>query len=96
MPYAADDPRLFFIPEANINTVIRGERGIPTRRLENHWWIAHPEKGLAFWGLHSMAPQANADEQVTRKLAAMLYPWAEVRQVPLVVYDPRSNTGVVA
>jgi hypothetical protein len=91
MAFAADDPRLIFKPEAEINRPILGPAGAWAERFVDHWWIVHPEKGLAFWGTITLTPQANANEAVTRRLAKQYYPWAEVRQIPLVVIDRRSG-----
>lgn len=94
MPYAADDRRLIFVPENTVATPVLGPAGTRCRRIADHWWIAHPERGLAFWGRFSMVPQAHADETTARELARRLYPWAEVRHVPLVVYDPDRKDAV--
>lgn len=50
-----------------------------------HWWVVHPEKGLAFHNIVSRqgrrqrpglgAPQCNADERVARMVWPKTYPW---------------------
>ncbi len=62
-------PRLIFKPEAGSNRPILGAAGAWAERFENHWWIVHPEKGLAFWGPITLTPQANANEIVSARLA---------------------------
>jgi len=49
------------------------------------WWVAHPDKGLAFHNIVSHrgrrqvaglgAPQCNADKRVARKVWPAAYPW---------------------
>jgi hypothetical protein len=62
------------------------------KHWKNHWWIVHPEKGLAFY--RGSFPQANTNEVITRRLATN-YPWAEVRFFPSVFMkiDPQDYCG---
>jgi hypothetical protein len=56
----------------------------------NHWWLVHPEKGLAFYARRSGhglgSPQCNSSEQIARMVADKTVPWedAEVRLFPSV------------
>lgn len=82
--FAEDDPRLAFVPEAE---ACQPRNGLIECHID-HWWIVHPERGLVFYGAksthrESLSPQCNRDRSVTEYLRSM-YPWAEVRQVPLV------------
>ncbi|UXN70929.1 hypothetical protein N8A98_07000 [Devosia neptuniae] len=89
MSYEQDDPRLVYLPETNVMDV-KGHCDV----IRNRWWVVHPERGLIFWQpetrrrkgqLTGAAPQCNSDETITRRVIAKLYPWAEVKQVPLVL-----------
>lgn len=73
------DPRLFFVPVAE---ALIPPAGI-IEHLKDHWWIVHPERGLAFWDKLHKSPQCNSSESITRRLASA-YPWAEVRFFPSV------------
>lgn len=55
--------------------------------VKDHWWIVHPEKGLAMF--KGQFKQCNVTEAITRRLAQN-YPWAEVRFVPSAFFpvDP--------
>ncbi len=81
-----NDPRLQFIP---LDQVEKTSGNFEV--YVNAWWMVHPEKGIAFFGrtektrLSECAPQCNRDENLTRWLAEQLYPWAEVKQIPLVM-----------
>lgn len=50
--------------------------------IKDHWWLVHPEKGVAFYG-NGMAVQGNTNESLTRRFAES-NPWAEVRFIPSV------------
>jgi hypothetical protein len=47
----------------------------------DYWWSVHPDRGLIFY---DGTPQANPDRRITDMLQPRYYPWAEVRQVPVV------------
>jgi hypothetical protein len=74
-----DDPRLRFVPIETATT--------PPANLIDHikdaWWVVHPQKGLVFWDKHR-APQCNRSEDITRRIAGAMYPWAEIRFIPSV------------
>jgi hypothetical protein len=80
-----DDPRLIYLPFDQVNKA-QGSCEV----FRDAWWIVHPEKGLVFHnsafrkGLKEAAPQCNRDKNVAEYLRPKLYPWAEVRQIPLV------------
>jgi hypothetical protein len=51
----------------------------------DHWWIVDPERGLAFYNQGPEgAPQCNRDKRVTEMVHKTHYPWAEMRQIPIV------------
>lgn len=57
--------------------------------LVNHWWIIHPEQGLAFYiptlrAQTDPMPQCNKSEEVTRTLAERVYSNHAVEQIPIV------------
>ena len=70
----ADDPRLSFIP-------LDREAQSYDQVIKDHWWIVHPERGLAVFMKGSI--QCNTSEDIARRLAGM-YPWAEVRFIETV------------
>ena len=55
--------------------------------VKDHWWMVHPEKGLAMFD--GKFKQCNVNEQIVRGRLAT-YPWAEVRFVPSAFFpiDP--------
>lgn len=79
MPIASDNKQLHFIPWDKVNTPAQGL----VHSFINHWWVCCPDRGLLLYG-KNQAAQANTNEEITRRIAAQLYPWAEVRQIPLV------------
>lgn len=82
------DWRIVYLPE---NEAIAA-RGV-TDAIRDAWWCVHPDKGLMFWQplakrkgkVLGAAPQCNANESITRLIMAKTYPWADVKQVPLVL-----------
>lgn len=67
------------------------------RVIKDCWWCVCPKRGLIFFSLnnrHDGTPQCNANESIARSICAKLYPWAEVRYVPVVFRhaDPRDYT----
>ena len=87
MTFAEDDPRLVFMP---LDT-IQSHRGA-CNAVHHSWWVVHPEKGLIFYtqtpkrGLNEAAPQCNRDRSITGRVIAPRYPWADIRQIPLVLH----------
>lgn len=55
--------------------------------VKNHWWVVHPEKGLALFD--GKFKQCNTIEAIARRLAAT-HPWAEVHFIPSAFFpiDP--------
>lgn len=87
MAIEADDPRLLFLPFDQI------EKGTGVCNvIRNSWWSVHPEKGLIFWkryvqdDIQRASPQCNSVKEIADQVAGKLYPWAEIRQIPLVIY----------
>ena len=85
---AEDDPRLVYLPEADVLAA----SGM-CRVLRDRWFSVHPTRGLMFWQsekrrlgqLRGASPQCNSTEAIARALADRLYPWAETRFVPVVL-----------
>lgn len=80
MPHAieADDPKLVFV---RLEEAVVPPPGIIEHLRDRHW-IAHPERGLAFFksgGL--LSPLCNADPAIVQRFKPT-YPWAEVVFVP--------------
>lgn len=88
MTIAPDDPRLVYMPEAEVLAA----NGM-VQVLRNRWFSVHPERGLVFWQddkrrhgqLAGASPQCNSHQAIAATLAAQLYPWAETRLYPLVL-----------
>jgi hypothetical protein len=51
--------------------------------IKDHWWLVHPEKGVAFYDKRAMAPQCNSNRFIVERVLASS-PWAEVRFIPSV------------
>lgn len=50
------------------------------RVVVDGWWAVHPERGaVVFRG----SPQYNTDQRITQQVRVDLYPWAEIRLIPL-------------
>lgn len=87
MPYQPDDPRIVYLP---LSDAERAEGSCEVVR--NSWWTVHPERGLVFWtrtpknGLRGAKPQCNRDERVANMVVPQMFPWAEIKWVPLVVW----------
>ena len=86
------------IGEEKFDFVTLDEATVPPPGLIEHmkdrWWIAHPERGLAFFkSLGWLSPQCNTDERIVRKLAQN-YPWAEVVFIPSVFRTINPNDYV--
>lgn len=87
MSHPEDSPRLTFVPEdeLELGQLYSGQ----VNAVINGYWAVHPERGLVVWGLTRKSPyvypQYNSDLRVAEKLVSSLYPWAEVRKVPIVL-----------
>ena len=83
-----DDARLVFVAESVAAQPIPGI----IECIIDRWWIVHPTKGLVYhqhrgYGARiSPTPQCNRDKSIAERLASGLYPWAEVRQIPVVFH----------
>lgn len=84
MAFLETHPRLSFIPE---NEAARPKGG-NVQCVIDHWWCVHPEKGLVIWDKE--CPQANPNRTVTETCLAKLYPWAVIKQIPVVFMQQRS------
>jgi hypothetical protein len=88
-----NDSRLVFMPEAD---VLKAKGFVMA--YHDYWFSCHPEKGLIFYStakrpeLKSATPQANSTEHISKDLTARLYPWALIKQFPLVLVpvDPKN------
>lgn len=58
--------------------------------IRDHWWAYQEDKGVLFFkvGAH-YEPQALPSEEDACRMVAMFYPYASVRQVPVVFMPPR-------
>jgi len=74
----ATDARLSFVP---IEKATKPQSGMHMIYCD-YWWIVHPKKGLIFYGKH--APQCNFSKEAIEGVRLRLYPWAEVKMVPVV------------
>lgn len=89
MPVEPDDRRLVYMKEADI-LAAQGA----CFALRNLFFAVHPQHGLVFWQtnpkrkgeLQGSHPQGNHSEATARTLAGKLYPWAEIRHYPLVLW----------
>jgi hypothetical protein len=82
-----DDKRIAYIP---FDDVAKARSLVEA--LHNHWWSVHPERGLIMWRpdrRSAGSPQCNQDEIIARKIGENMYPWAEIRQIPLVLIPRR-------
>lgn len=84
---AQDDPRLRFLSLEKAAEPVDGF----CRIIKDRWWCVHPERGLIFFSLNKRhrpgSPQCNASEQLARSIGLKLYPWAEIRHMPVVYMD---------
>lgn len=72
-----DHPNLRFMP---LDDVTKASGAVDI--IRDAWWAVHPERGLVFWR-HS--PQCNTDKRVADQVVPMLYPWADIQQIVLVM-----------
>lgn len=82
-----DDPRLRFMPRADI---LKASGVVFVYR--DFWWITHPAKGLVFYesdtkkkSITSAFPQRNSNKDVAEMLRGRMYPWAEVTFFSMVI-----------
>lgn len=91
MPLDHQDARLAFMPE----TQVLAASGMCVA-LRDRWFAVDPERGLIFYDADAVfrrrkarisgaSPACNASEAIMRKLANDLYPWAAIKQFPLVL-----------
>ncbi len=74
----ADDKNLSYIPLDRVTAT----QGL-VQALHDRWWSVHPERGVVIY--RRFSPQCNMNEAISRKLTEKMYPWADVRQIPLVL-----------
>lgn len=86
-----DDSRLIFLS-------LEEATNLPSGSLfcyKEYWWIFDPKKGLVFYqgygkrSIKTAAPQCNLNGVIAEQVRSRLYPWAELRQVP-IVFHPQS------
>lgn len=80
MPYASNHPDISYIP---FDDVLKGSRHGHADVLRDRWWACHPTRGLIIF--RKSSPQCNPNQEIALSLMMRLYPWAEVRQIPLVL-----------
>ncbi len=89
MAIEPDDPRMVYLPEADVLKA-SGHCGV----MRDRWFCVHPERGLIFWqpdtrkrkgSLTGASPQCNSNESISQSIQAKLYPWAEVKFIPMVI-----------
>lgn len=57
------------------------------RHIKDCWWVVHPTKGVVFWVKNkAYSPQCNHNEELAKRFASGMYPWAEVRFIPSVFH----------
>lgn len=93
MSHPEDSPRLSFVPEEDLELGQRYSGQVTA--VVNGYWAVHPERGLVVWGYGRKSPQVypqyNPDLRVAKKIVSALYPWAEVRKIPLVLLRPNGR-----
>jgi hypothetical protein len=87
MSVEPDDPRLIYMPEADVL-----KANGPVFAYHDYWWSVHPEKGLIFYTTNTKRPdiarshpQCNSNGALTSDLLKRLYPWAVAKHYPLVL-----------
>lgn len=90
--YTEDDPRLQFVPLAELATPPVGT----IEHVTTAWWAVHPDKGAVFWRrteetpsgpwLRGLVPQYNYSKVVASRLFKQMYPWAQIKQIPSAFY----------
>jgi len=89
---------LVFLPHDRKFDVGQVPLGQEVHLIENSWWVAHPEHGLAFAraaggrSTRYCSPQCNVNQAVARKLQQRLYPSIGIVFEP-IVYVRRAISG---
>ena len=83
-----NDSKLRFLPLDDAATQYSG-----ICYVNRDYWVAVcPERGIVFYqgnskrNLTGASIQGNQDEKTARHVCGNLYPWAEIKQIPLIVY----------
>lgn len=80
-----DDPSVGFIP---LDEIAKPIDGVVYCHVDK-WFLVHPERGVVCHIRRERGRQpvkkimCNANEEVTRRIGALYWPWAEVKQLPL-------------
>ncbi len=82
-----NDPRFVYLPLDQADKAT-GSCNV----YKDYWCLVHPEKGILFWqtskrykgSVTGASIQGNRDRTITDYLAPR-YPWAEVKQIPLII-----------
>ena len=88
------NPRLIFLPEGQVLAASG-----PCMAYRDRYWCVHPDTGAIIFytfsskrrGLLEASPQCNSSESGAERLRQQLYPWADLRFIPLVL-QPRDFT----
>lgn len=77
-----DNPNLVFCPD--IETPINH-----STVFVDYWWCFHPDKGAIFFKLYgrNYSPQCNQSQELAEAILKKLYPWAEIRFIPLAFVE---------
>lgn len=84
MSFIEDNEHLVFVSEESLDLAVPGQ----LTAIVMQWWAVHPQRGLILWRRPRQDlfyPQTNVHQDVAEKLTKDLYPWAEVKQIPLVL-----------
>lgn len=86
-PERTNHREVYYLPFEEAETPRSGEV------IVDHWWIVHPEHGVAHLGTGERycTPLCNMHEVIVRRIAKNSYPDHEVRQLPLVFLGHRQE-----
>lgn len=77
------DDRLVFRPESEVTQPIDN-----STVYADKWWVYVPDKGIMFFRRtpksRHLAPQCNSNRDCAEAVRLKLYPWAELRHLPVV------------
>lgn len=63
----------------------------------NYWWCYHSDRGAVFFKLwrNNVSPQCNQSQELAEAIRKKLYPWAELRFVPLAFVEANQYGYVI-
>lgn len=77
------DDRLVFRPESKVTQPFDG-----ATVYADKWWVYVPDKGIMFYRhtpkSQHLAPQCNSSRNCAEIVRSNLYPWAELKHLPVV------------